>query len=603
MNRFKRYWTGIPSWIILGAVVILVPIFVFWTLQNINKQKENTTLLLLEKGDALIRSFEAGARTGMRGMLGMHGIDFKPQRLLTETAQQPGVVHIIVTDTSGTIKAHSDPDKIGEAHGTDLDLEEIISSQRVEGRQVVNPGGADTFEVFRLFSSRTKSFHPPPTYDRMPSGSRYDSIPRPPRPRRGPTPFGEGFDPTQQRTEPDQIIFVGLDMGPIEAARKEDARNTVVMASILLLIGFAGIVSLSLAQAYRSAKTSLTKIKAFSDTVVENMPIGLLAIDADGKIASFNETAESVLRLSSPEILGKKANEVLPGQLLTLTDELDNRKGIIEREMDCALEDGRIIPLQVIVSPLEGNNNISLGFITLFRDLTEIQELKREVERTQRLASLGKVAAGIAHEIRNPLSSIKGFATYFKGRYKEIPEDQKTADIMVQEVERLNRVIGQLLEFARPINIQKKPTSLHSVIQHSLKMIEAQAQAKNIKINTGLSPQIKDILSVDPDRINQVLLNLYLNSIEAMENGGTLSVNFSQDENPQRTKIAVSDTGVGISKEDLVRIFDPYFTTKQSGTGLGLAIVHNIIESHKGEMRVESEPGKGTTVTILLPVS
>ncbi|NVM27047.1 MAG: PAS domain S-box protein, partial [Desulfobacterales bacterium] len=406
----------------------------------------------------------------------------------------------------------------------------------------------------------------------------------------------------QRGPDSEQIIFVGLDMGAIEAARKEDVRHTVLMALILLLIGFAGIVSLSLAQAYRSARSSLTRIKAFSDTVVENMPIGLLVVDPDGKIASFNQTAEAVLQRSAREMLGKRATDVIPKQLWSLIDELEGEKGIIEKEIDCVLEEGKMVPLEVSVSSLEGDNGTLLGDVILFRDLTEVQNLKREIERNQRLASLGRLAAGIAHEIRNPLSSIKGFATYFRERYKEVPEDEKTAEIMVQEVERLNRVIGQLLEFARPMKIDRKPTSLHTVIQHSLKMIQRQAQDKSINIYTNLSPEIKNV-SVDADRINQVLLNLYLNSIEAMEHGGTLSVELSWDADSKRTKIAVSDTGAGINKEDLVHVFDPYFTTKQSGTGLGLAIVHRVIESHDGEVRVESEPGKGTAVTILLPVS
>jgi len=582
MNRVNRkYWIGIPPWIIVGAVIILVPIFVFLTLENIHKQKENTTLLLLEKGAALIRSFEAGARTGM---MEMHRSTFQLQKLLMETAQQPDIVYLTVTDRKGTILAHNDPVKIGESHGRDLDLERISLSEKVEWRQVSNPDGANTFEVFRQFSPTRRYFRR--HHGRMMPNvqSRLHINPKIPGSYTG------------------QIIFVGLDMGPIEAARKEDVRHTVVMALILLLVGFAGIVSLFLAQAYRSARTSLTRIKAFSDTVVENMPIGLLVIDPDGNVASFNQAAEAVLQLSSREVLGKKASEVLPKQLWPLIDEMEIKKGIIERDLDCLLEDGKMIPLELSVSPLEGDDGTFLGDVILFRDLTEVQNLKQEIERSQRLASLGRLAAGIAHEIRNPLSSIKGFATYFRERYKEIPEDQKTAEIMVQEVDRLNRVIGQLLEFARPMTIDKKPSSMHTVIQHSLKMIERDAQVNNIKINTRLSPEIKDV-SIDPDRINQVLLNLYLNSIESMGHGGSLSVELSWDENSQEARIAVSDTGAGINKEDLVHVFDPYFTTKQSGTGLGLAIVHKIIESHKGEVRVESEPGKGTTVTILLPVS
>jgi two-component system sensor histidine kinase HydH len=578
----KKGRFGIPPWIILGAVIVLVPIFVFWTAQNIHKQKESMTLLLLEKGAALIRSFEAGTRTGMMGMMGMHGSGFQLQKLLTETAQQSGIVHLVVTDTNGTILAHNDPAQIGEFHGGKLDLGRISRSQDVVYRQVSNPNGESVFEVFRRFSP-TRG--PLPGHHRMMMRNIFRE---------------SHMHPESDESADEHIIFVGLDMGPIEAARKADTRHTVIMALILLLIGFAGIVSLFLAQAYRSTKTSLTRIKAFSDNVVENMPIGLLAIDTDKRIVSFNQTAELVLQVRAHEVLGKKADEVLPQQLECLTGELETEEEVIEKEIKCPVADGRKIPMDVSISRLEDDNGISLGHIILFRDLTEIQELKREVERSQRLASLGRLAAGIAHEIRNPLSSIKGFATYFRERYRDVPEDQKTADIMVQEVERLNRVIGQLLEFARPLSVRKKPASIQTVIQHSLKMIERDAQAKNIIIKTNLSPEIEE-MPIDPDRINQVFLNLYLNGIEAMKDGGTLSVELSPEEGGQ-IKIAVSDTGIGINKEDLVHIFDPYFTTKQSGTGLGLAIVHNIIESHRGEVRVESGAGKGTTVTIILPV-
>jgi two-component system sensor histidine kinase HydH len=581
-NKLKlEGWFGIPPRLILGAVVILVPIFIFWGHENINKQKKHTTHLLLEKGAALIRSFEAGTRTGMMGMMGMHGSSFQLQKLLIETAQQPDIVFLMVTDTAGTILAHNDPSRIGKIYWNDLDLDRIASSEKVEWRLVSSPAGAGTFEVFRRFAPTRVYFR---RHGRMlPNTFR-----------------GHHMNPYYDGSPSGQIIFVGLDMEPIEAARKADTSHTVAMGIILLLIGFAGIFFLFLAQAYRSARTSLTRVKAFSDNVVENMPIGLLAMDTDGRIASFNQTAETVLQLSSREVLGKRAVEVLPQQLECLVRQLETEEEIIEKEVECPLEDGKIIPLDVSVSLLEGDDATFLGYIILFRDLTEVQSLKREVERSRRLASLGRLAAGVAHEIRNPLSSIKGFATYFKEKYREIPEDLKTAEIMVQEVERLNRVIGQLLEFARPVEIRKKPVSIQHVLQHSLKTVEREAQSKNIEIKTSFSPQIKEV-HTDPDRINQVFLNLYLNAIEAMEDGGILSVDLGRDEDRRSVKIAITDTGVGIHEEDLVHIFDPYFTTKQSGTGLGLAIVHKIIESHRGEVRVESEPGRGTTFSIFLP--
>jgi two-component system sensor histidine kinase HydH len=238
--------------------------------------------------------------------------------------------------------------------------------------------------------------------------------------------------------------------------------------------------------------------------------------------------------------------------------------------------------------------------VILFRDITEIRHLKKEMERSQRLASVGSLAAGIAHEIRNPLSSIKGFATFFKERYRNNPEDQKTADIMVQEVERLNRVIGQLLEFAKPMEMKKRWTSIQEVIRHTLRMIEGQAKARNVAVRTELPEHIGEIF-IDRDKITQVLLNLYLNALEAMENGGTLRVAVLPYEG-RMVRIDISDTGKGIEEKDIARIFDPYFTTRSSGTGLGLAIVHKIMESHDGDLRVTSEPDKGTTVSIFLPI-
>lgn len=523
------------------------------------------------------------------------------QTLLTQTAQQPGIVHLIVTDVEGTILHHNDPKKIGGVYGMDLNLKRISQVEEAEYREILNPSGAPTFEVFRRFlptrphnseeyRRRVEEFRrrsrAPRDIDRSPLTRDFE---------------GSRLAPDYEELVSKRIVFVGLDKGPFVEFWKRQRNNRLITAFVLLLIGFAGIVSLFLVQAYRSARTSVKRIKAFSDNVVENMPIGLLAVDTDGRIVSFNQTAEGVLQFTAQEVLGKDAKEILPKPLESLPQELGTDEEVIEKEIECRLEDGRTIPMDVSVSRLAGDDGISMGHIILFSDLTEIQELKREVERSQRLASLGRLAAGIAHEIRNPLSSIKGFATYFGERYRDVPEDRKTAEIMVEEVERLNRVIGQLLEFARPLAVKKKPTSMETTIHHSLKMIERDAQAKHIKVKTDLSLDVPDV-HIDPDRMNQVFLNLYLNAIEAMEHGGTLSVALDRREDLKSVRITISDTGSGIKKEDLVHVFDPYFTTKQSGTGLGLAIVYNIIEAHKGEVRVESETGRGTSVTIILPV-
>jgi two-component system, NtrC family, sensor histidine kinase HydH len=580
MKKFtKKHLVGIPPWVIFGAVIVLVPIFVFWTIENIGKQKENATFMLLEKGAALIKSFEAGARTGR-----MHGRSFQLQNLLLETSQQQDISYIVITDIEGTIMAHSDPSKIGKIYETVVDIQKIYASQKLEWRKVKTHENATIFEVFRKFSPTRRYFR-----------KQHDSMTN-----------AEHAKPDlpilKNSPEIGQVIFLGLDMSRVEAARIEDVRRTILMAIILLLIGFAGIVTLFLSQAYRTTKSSLAKIKVFSETVIKNMPFGLIATDENGKIAYFNQEAESILHISNQRVMGKNPGQVLPEKFWAYSRDLTENESEIERDISFSLDGERTVSLEFNVSSLKGDSGEFLGDIVLFRDLTEINNLKMEIEKNQRLASLGNLAAGVAHEIRNPLSSIKGFATYFKERYKDIPDDKKTAEIMVQEVERLNRVISQLLEFASPVKIHKKSVSMVTLIQHSLKMIEGHAREKNIEIKTDLDHHTKD-LYIDPDKINQVFLNIYLNAIEAMENNGTLYVRLTEDKKNNMAKVEISDTGKGIIKEDLTHIFDPYFTTKQSGTGLGLAIVHKIIESHKGDIRVESERGAGTTVTILLPVS
>jgi two-component system sensor histidine kinase HydH len=580
----RRFWTGAPPWVLIGAVAVLLPIVVFVTVENINRQKQKSIQLLLEKGAALIRSFEAGTRTGM---MGMQWGGFQLQQLLSETAQQPDIVYLMVTDETGKAIAHSNPEQIGRIHGAELDLKKISGSKTLQWRQITLPDGQNVFEVYRKF---------------IPSGSpRGRGMMRRHMQMMGHQ-FPSDWQENERITDRAEIIFVGLDMTPIEAAQKADVRHAVIMGSILLLVGFAGFTLLFMVQSYHSTRASLSRIKAFSDNVVENVPIGLLALDQQGKIAAFNRGAETILQLSARQVIGQAADRILPAELLTEINHSRNQADVIEKEIDCDIADGKMVPLEIGVSSLKDENNVFLGNVLLFKDLTEVRTLRREVARSQRLASVGRLAAGVAHEIRNPLSSIKGFATYFKQRYPDRPDDQQTADIMIQEVDRLNRVVGQLLEFARPISVKPKPVSLQTLLDDSIKLIADRAAEKGISIRTQNNIQV-DKMRIDPDRINQVLLNLYLNAIDSMENGGELKVEISADGQRRDVVIQVSDTGHGISREDLSKIFEPYFTTKSTGTGLGLAIAHNIIEAMGGRITVGSEKEVGTTFTVALPNS
>ena len=571
----KKFWTGVPPWVLIGSVAVLLPIFTFMTVENVHREKEFTTRLLLEKGAALIRAFEAGTRTGM---MGMQRGGFQLQRLLTETAQQPDIAHLIVTDADGTVVAASDLDQVGSAYGKELDLASVSRSKALQWRLVSMPSGVRVFEVFRKFESTGP-----------PGGMMRGTMMR--------------MHPEAAESPPDapRVIFVGLDMAALEEARQSDVGHAIVMGVVLLLIGFAGITLLLLAQSHRATRATLSRIKAFSDHVVENMPIGLVATDGRGRIAVFNQVAESVLRLPASDAVGQEARRILPPELWQQVRSDTASETVTGTEIDCVLADLQQVPLEVGAGTLRDESGRFAGSILLFKDLTEVRTLRQEIARHQRLATVGRLAAGVAHEIRNPLSSIKGFATYFKERHNENPQDAQTAAIMIQEVDRLNRVVSQLLEFARPVNIIPRPTAIAVLIADSLKLIETPAREKSIVVAVEDSSTMAEV-RLDADRLNQVLLNLYLNAVEAMAPGGTLTVRVTDLKGAPGIEIRVSDTGGGIRPEDLSHVFDPYFTTKPAGTGLGLAIAHNIMETMGGDITVASRPGAETTFTLRVPL-
>ncbi len=562
--RQQFSWRLISPWRIIAAAVVLVPLFAVMTMQSLHRQKTETTRLLLEKGEALIRSFEAGARTGA----GLHWDAFQLQKLLIETAQQPGIDYFIITDTTGLILADSDPYRVGDFYGTDLDLVHLAAATEIRWRQVANTEGADTFEVYRGFA---------PT----------------------PTPFPiwqEGHRSAAR--PPGLVIFVGMDMGPVLAARKTDEQHTIWMAVVLVFVGLSGIVSLLLAQGYKATRKSLSQAQAFSAHLMENMPMGLAAIDPQGLIVALNKTAAAVLSIPETTAMKRSAAAVLPPVCLEIIGNLQPGRDQIAVEASCHLRDGRTAPMEIIASRLRGPQGEFLGTVILFRDISDFRALQEEINRTKHLAALGSLAAGVAHEIRNPLSSIKGFATYFRERYGEIPEDRETAEIMIGEVERLNRVIGQLLEFARPTTLHPVRGSITAVLEEVLKMLAGETAARGIETRMEISPLPE--IPFDRDRMKQVFLNLFLNALEAMSRGGVLTVK-AQEGGAKWVQIEIIDTGHGITANDLERIFDPYFTTKPSGTGLGLAVVQKIMAAHRGEIRLESEPGRGTRAVILLP--
>jgi two-component system sensor histidine kinase HydH len=569
----------------MGIAVILLIIVVILAVQNINREKRYMSQILREKGAALIKAFEAGAHTGMMGM--MWGGD-QVQRLIEETARQPDILYLAVTDQDGVVQAHNDRNRIGTQFLDGVTMKALHPETKEQWRLTDNADRQRVFELYRYF--RPLSNAGIGMRERMASMMR----------RRGMM-MGQGNEwwLRSKRSDSDLIIFVGLDVEPFEDARREDIRNTIIISAILLLLGVGGFLSVIYAQNYRLTRRSLQDTSAFADEVVTNLPVGLIATDRNGNIAFFNAAAEKITGIKFDDARGKGASEALPDHWCGLEDNLMQGQPILEQEMECSFSNRKTVPLSVSASRIVNEDGEFVGNIIILRDLGEVRRLQEEVRRKEKLAALGRLAGGVAHEIRNPLSSIKGLATYFGSKFAEESEDKESANVMVREVDRLNRVVSELLELARPSELKLKHADINELLAHSVRLVQQDAQAKNIEINLSTSDDVP-LIQVDSDRLSQCLLNIYLNAIQAMDEGGVLSVKSLLRKNGT-IKVEIGDTGKGISPIDLKRVFDPYFTTKPSGTGLGLAIVHKIIEAHQGNIKVESTPGKGTVFSIVLP--
>ena len=570
-------------WIILGSTAILLIVVMVLAFQNTSRERRYMSELLSAKGAALIRAVEAGARTGMMGM--MWGGE-QIQRLIEETARLPDVLYMAVIDQNGQTVAHSDPSKINMPFDQGRKVTHLGPHELENWELVTLSNQQRIFEVHR-------HFRPLPFNGNHASGHMQSMMRR----------HGMRSDPSNDWFSPEKrkqlLIIIGLDVTPFEEAIRSDIRTTVVLSVIMLLLGFGGFVSLFWMHSYRAAKKSLQDTSAFADEVVSHLPVGLIATDRSGRITFFNAAAEEITGLKKTLAQNKKPDAFLPEKMCGLQESLDQGKTIIEHEMECTFTGKEAVPISVSATHITNDQGDFVGSVLILRDLSEIRRLQNEIRRQEKLAAMGGLAAGIAHEVRNPLSSIKALATFFAGQFADGSEAQEAAGVMVLEVDRLNRVITELLEFARPTDLNRQTNDIGLLLSRSIRLIRQDATNKKIDIKQHTENDIGSVW-IDPDRLAQCLLNLYINAIQAMEDGGTLTVKCAVDR-VENVTITVSDSGRGIAPEHLNKIFEPYFTTKKKGTGLGLAIVHKIIEGHQGHIEVESTIGQGSSFTMMIP--
>ncbi len=566
-NRIKKL--VYPTLAIAGASTLLLIILAALSIQNYNRERNLLTKQLSREGSTFIHILESSIRNGMMNMQWKQN---QIQILFTETAEEPNIDYVMLVNGSGVILAHNQSKYIGHKI-PDLKLPQktgqIISTVQK------NPENKDVFNVIQYIDPVSLSNTNGNCNTRM----------------------------WNQRTNrwnnsiSGKYIIIGLKMNEFKAAQEEDIRRAIISGVILLILGSASLYFIFVVQNYYLIDNTLKSLESYTANVVNSMPNGLISLDSDGRITTFNQNAADLLGLDFSKVKGKLLKEVM--RECDLRNTLLPSSDIFERQMECRLNDGRVIPLSITSSLLKDEAGKIIGKVIILRDLQDIKTLEKKVERSERLASLGRMAAGIAHEIRNPLSSIKGFAQYFRKKFEPDSEDANYAVVMANEVDRLNRFIQDLLNFAKPQEPKFSSVDIIKIMEHTLKLTESDFLEKNIRIIKKFDEQIPQI-SADSDMIIQALLNIFINANEAMEKNGELIITVKKNYH-QSVHIFIEDKGKGIAKADLRRIFDPFFTLKSGGSGLGLAIVYRIIENHHGEIEVKSELGEGTIFKINLP--
>ncbi len=348
--------------------------------------------------------------------------------------------------------------------------------------------------------------------------------------------------------------------------------------------------------------------------IVQNVNSGLITIDEAGRITSFNRMAEEISGYKLEEIYQEEIGPLFPGFLDWprspggSADKKWDQIRFARWETEFQRKDGARLTLGFSVSPLKDSTGREIGSILIFQDLTKLREMEEDLRRADRLAAIGSMAAGMAHEIRNPLASISGSIEILREELAGSSQYQELMEIILREVGRLNSLIADFLLFARPASSGQEIIHLNAAVEEILKMF---ANSPDCGPEIRFVTRFQDDLFIpgDTQQIRQVFWNLFINAAQAMPSGGELCVEFRKTqsllpltEESAQGEISVSDTGIGIAEKAIGKIFDPFFTTKEKGTGLGLSIVHSIVDSYKGKITVQSHLGRGTVFTIFLPV-
>jgi two-component system sensor histidine kinase AtoS len=357
-------------------------------------------------------------------------------------------------------------------------------------------------------------------------------------------------------------------------------------------------------------------LKSYTDNVLRSLTSGILTVDLEGRVVTLNPAAELLTGYFAGEAIGRYCTEVFAhapeiGEVILET--LNARSVVPAMTFPLRRRNGTTLPVEFSAAPLRAGEGKELGAIGLFRDLSAVRRLEDQLRRSDRLAELGTLAAGIAHEIRNPLTSLLTFGRHLGKKFEDPQFRERFQSVVPRELERINAIVEGLLDLARPPRLALGRVRLAALLERVVELYVEQIETQGVTVVREFAHDVPTVVA-DGDQLYQALVNVVANALDAMPTGGRLSlrVGWPDSSSPrlsarrghpdQRVRVEIADTGPGIPGPDADRVFNPFFTTKEQGTGLGLALTHKIIEDHGGTIDFSSAPASGTTFRIVLPL-
>ena len=414
----------------------------------------------------------------------------------------------------------------------------------------------------------------------------------------------EVVKPFSSEEFPSGIFRLGMSLESYQEVSRRYQQQMIILALVMFLLGllFIGIVVVN--QSYFVLDRSYKQIKTLTGNVLESMHSAVVSADEEGKIVIFNPLAETLFSMKKDQVINRDYQSIFAQDEPLLKKALEHKRTFsgVEREFRTFSGEGK--HLIISTSTISDEKGELSGAIAVIHDVTELKKFEEEAKRSERLTALGTLAAGVAHEVRNPLNAIAITAQRLRDEFVpqvDLEEYKSFTQTILSETKRMDQIVDQFLSLTKAQKLNLETTNLNAFLAESVNLVEIEAKDKRVRIEREIA-KLPDI-AIDKDEMKKAILNILRNGVEATPSDGTLWIKAREEKALNEVQIEVKDSGPGIAKENLSKIFQPYFTTKKRGAGLGLAIAYRIVSDHKGKIDVQSQEGKGTTFVIRLPLS